>query len=316
MNTKLKRQRDFKRQAGKALETYKSNTTKEELCFEYINSFQTQFQRFNPKRRPVMLTAQNEYGIKKFVCSTIRATQLPYSELYDMYECASFLAGYIQYEPLDPPNELPSSIFSPTEVLNSYTGDCFDMATVLCSFLIGSGYDAYVVSGHAPKFITLRDQSLTQCPLLASMTENSGNGASKLSQEQKPDREEDSSYVAQDNSIKDSKYVLSEKEKQRIAALDTFVLWVPEELPKTADKFASSTARDSVHAWVLVLAGRREVKEHTFLEPSTGRAYTMSNSPYLSIESIWNNTNYWINMRPEKKIAQVKIYLNSIIHIC
>lgn len=36
-------------------------------------------------------------------------------------------------------------------------GDCFDMSILLASLLIGYGYDAYVVYGRAPKFITTKD---------------------------------------------------------------------------------------------------------------------------------------------------------------
>ena len=38
-------------------------------------------------------------------------------------------------------------------------GDCFDLAIVLCSLLLGVGYDAYVCVGYAPKFITTNDQA-------------------------------------------------------------------------------------------------------------------------------------------------------------
>eukprot|EP00962_Isochrysis_galbana_P012214 scaffold3451_cov116-Isochrysis_galbana.AAC.6 len=38
-------------------------------------------------------------------------------------------------------------------------GDCFDCAQLLCSLLLGVGYDAYVVSGYAPKAVTLVDQT-------------------------------------------------------------------------------------------------------------------------------------------------------------
>ncbi|CAE7715742.1 DRC7, partial [Symbiodinium microadriaticum] len=51
-----------------------------------------------------------------------------------------------------------------------------------------------------------------------------------------------------------------------------------------------------MHAWVLVRAGMRDVEEHNFLEPSTGRAFPTSNSPYLAIESLWNKSNYWVNV--------------------
>jgi hypothetical protein len=49
-------------------------------------------------------------------------------------------------------------------VLKWQAGDCFDFSIVLCSLLIGSGYDAYVVYGTAPKAITTKDESLMDCP--------------------------------------------------------------------------------------------------------------------------------------------------------
>ena len=45
-------------------------------------------------------------------------------------------------------------------------GDSFDLSTVLCSLLIGAGFDAYVVAGYAPQAITFNDQAATQCPAL------------------------------------------------------------------------------------------------------------------------------------------------------
>ncbi len=35
---------------------------------------------------------------------------------------------------------------------------------MLCSLLIGGGYDAYVVYGTAPRSITAKDESLMDCP--------------------------------------------------------------------------------------------------------------------------------------------------------
>ena len=34
-----------------------------------------------------------------------------------------------------------------------------------------------------------------------------------------------------------------------------------------------------------------------FVEPSTGRCYPSEESPYYGIESLWNSTNYWVNMQ-------------------
>jgi hypothetical protein len=306
MNTKLKRQRDFRRAAmmAKAPETYKTNTTKEELCYEYIDAFSKQFQQFYPNRKKLLLTCENEYGVKKFVSTTVRPTQVSFSELYDLFECASYLAGHILYEPLDPPTEPPKAIFSPTEVLGSYVGDSFDMANLLCSFLIGDGYDAYVVSGYAPRSITVRDQSMTICPMIQHSSDGSAPGSRPTAAQRGPETE--STYVTPDYLIKDSIFEVCEKEKQRIAALDTFVLWNPEEMSSSDEDVTGP--KDRVHAWVLVCAGRRDIKEHIFLEASTGRAYTVANCPYYGIESLWNNSNYWVNLYPAKKISQVYIH--------
>jgi hypothetical protein len=95
--------------------------------------------------------------------------------------------------------------------------------------------------------------------------------------------------------------------------LDSFILWsetegAPEEPPVVDDKIRR------VHAWVLVRAGPRDVQTHTFLEPSTGRAYPVSNNPYLGIEAIWNKNNFWVNVEDDKAPSQVGELLFILIY--
>jgi len=40
------------------------------------------------------------------------------------------------------------------------------MSTVLCSLLLGAGFDAYVVTGYAPVAVTTSDQTGATCPML------------------------------------------------------------------------------------------------------------------------------------------------------
>jgi transglutaminase-like putative cysteine protease len=214
-----------------------------------------------------------------------------------MYECSAFLAGYILYEPLDPPTKPPKIIFSPTETIKRHTGDCFDLATLLCSLLIGSGYDAYVVCGFAPRHITLRDQSLTPCPMLANI--NDSFAKVKIRNEDELSDTEESTYVPLDNSVKESFYTADQLERKRIEALDTFELWIPE--PPASSTAEKAVAVDDLiegeprqHAWVMVCAGRREVKDNLFFEPSTGRVYSPSSSPYTGVEAVWNHKNFWV----------------------
>ena len=44
----------------------------------------TQFVELYPLRRELLLTPENECGQKKFICTTLRPTQMPYKELYDV----------------------------------------------------------------------------------------------------------------------------------------------------------------------------------------------------------------------------------------
>ncbi len=58
-----------------------TNSKKEHLVLEYIDNFRAQFEEVFPRRRPLLLTAKNEAGVEKFVCTTIRPTQVPYREV-------------------------------------------------------------------------------------------------------------------------------------------------------------------------------------------------------------------------------------------
>ena len=55
-----------------------------------------------------------------------------------------------RYDQLTPKFQ-PENLFSPTEVLRRQQGNCFDFSNLLCSLLLGAGYDAYCVCGYATK---------------------------------------------------------------------------------------------------------------------------------------------------------------------
>ena len=60
----------------------------------------------------------------------------------------------------------PKILQSPQITLERLHGHCFDISTLLCSMLIGAGYDAFVVSGYATREVCLRDLSYTKCPFI------------------------------------------------------------------------------------------------------------------------------------------------------
>jgi len=263
--------------------------------------------------------AENEYGVRKLVCSTVRPTQLPFPELYDMHGCASFLAGYIIYEPLEPPTEPPKVLFSPTETLNSHTGDSFDIAMVLCSFLLGAGFDAYVVYGNSPKFVTMRDQRATECPLIGQATTVGAGAAAQqrhghvahASEENDEKVIEVAPYKVLDNSVKNSVFVAEQAELKRTSGNDAFQLWISNADEKSR---APATDNDGIrrcHAFVLVRAGKREVREHVFLEPATGRPYSSTTVPLSNIAAAWNHNNYWVNLQINSKTADMTFDLQD-----
>ena len=313
MNTKRRRILENKKQSNvsKAPETYRTNTTKEELCYEYITLFSQQFSEIHTHRRPLFMAADNEYGIKKFLPTAIRPTQIPFQELYDLHECAAYFSSYVQYEPLDPPFEPPFAVFSPSKTLSSFTGDSFDMSTLLVSFLLGAGYDAYIVYGYAPKYIAHKDQSMTLCPMISGpkeipkvlmmISDDSMNHTEELP----------TTYKVIDNKVRDSQYLKQEIDKQILASQDTFQLWQSSSAPETNDPSIENHSKNQdkpyVHAWIYIAAGKRDMKESHYLETTTGRLYSMKNSPYSGIEAIWNNTNYWINLNLSTKVSEVSI---------
>ena len=56
-------------------------------------------------------------------------------------------------------------LYSSTTVLKYQKGNCFDFSTLLCSMLIGAGYDAYCVNGYGSQDLCHMDLTRVVCPL-------------------------------------------------------------------------------------------------------------------------------------------------------
>lgn len=161
---------------------------------------------------------------------------------------------------------------------------------LLASLLIGAGYDAYVVSGYATREVCNMDQSRTICPLLIKNEEKKQEKKKKETGKYavKAPRDMTSKFqLAQDNKIK--KRLTDEAEKRRLEQ-ESYL----SELEKPPlDQLYGLR----IHAWVLVLSGKREVPETFFIEALTGCAVSTKDDDYLGIESVWNHKNYWVNMQ-------------------
>eukprot|EP00740_Mantoniella_antarctica_P005333 CAMPEP_0181361168 /NCGR_PEP_ID=MMETSP1106-20121128/7122_1 /TAXON_ID=81844 /ORGANISM="Mantoniella antarctica, Strain SL-175" /LENGTH=1010 /DNA_ID=CAMNT_0023474623 /DNA_START=178 /DNA_END=3207 /DNA_ORIENTATION=+ len=307
---------------------------KEFKMLEYVNNFRSQFVELYPRRRPLMLDPPNECGVRKFICTTVRPSKLAYSELYNLHSCCEFVATYLEYERLESPILYPESIPSPYSVMDWQGGDCFDLAVTLCSLLTGVGFDAYVCVGYAPKHLTVYDQTEQQCPVLereaAAAQAAAARGGTKTGTESK--------YRVKEPIVLESEF---EKEMAAEAVADAATV-AADERERAAKEQAAAEAEDPddigeeeeqegdggaekdeydgkrVHAWVMVLAGKREVPESIFIEPTTARKYPVDASPYQGLECVWNSANYWVNMQPGtvlgapgKVLAGVEFDLNN-----
>lgn len=276
--------------------SYSKNTAKEDTILEYVEDFRRQFVQVFPARRPLLLCPSNECGVRKFVCTTVRPTLLKYSDLYDIRPCAKFVADFLEYLPLDEPTTLPDLLPSPGTIISLRAGDCLDFSNLLVSLLRGAGYDAYVVCGYAPKWVCMNDETKVAYHLLDKFDPSVDTSAPKEEEEVDPDAKEKYKIKVPPKHV--SKFVTrmakeaEEKEAQREQA---------EKEPDTKEEEVEVDELQGarVHCWVLVKAGTREMKVDVYVEPSTGALYKLDESPYLGVESIWNESNYWANVQSE-----------------
>jgi len=266
---------------------YHTNNPKEELLLEHVRQFEKTFLQVYGERF-LFLCPPNEFEKPKFLPTTLRPTHLAYRELYDFESCALFLADFMNYEPLMQPNRYPHVIPSPSSVLEWRQGDCFDFSMVLCSLLLGVGYDAYCVSGFAPRYITCRNENRQPCPKIGEKRAEASNtreedGENAFTIEKKPALK--SQFIEKQARLKKEREQDELEEAQRSDSDDN---------PDSDD---DEYENERIHCWVLVRKGSREVAEDVYVEPTTGRVYSTTECPYLRADLIWNHKNLWVNMQ-------------------
>ena len=300
---KVTRCKEFSK-LGTAPSSYYENTPKEELVLEHVIQYRKEFSLTYDPKRELFLYPPNEFEKYKFICTTIRPTKVPYPELYDYEKCSKFIANFLEYEELYPPNEFPKVIPSPANIIKYQIGDCFDFSIVLCSLLIGAGYNAFVVYGRSPRYITTKDESNLDPPDLTDdiriiepdlSDKNEDNNADLI--KEKPVIE--STYVNKEYEIKENKkteeYKRNNEIDDDIPELERFDPWLEKRL----------------HCWVLVKKNKR-IEKDIFIETSTGRIYEPSKKPpYESIDAVFNNYNFWINLQSSKPVVEIDLNLNN-----
>jgi hypothetical protein len=57
----------------------------------------------------------------------------------------------------------------------------------------------------------------------------------------------------------------------------------------------------------MIRQGLRQFPQTKFIEPTTGREYSQQDAPYQTIEAIFNNQNFWINLTPQRPVKEVNL---------
>ncbi|EGR28306.1 hypothetical protein IMG5_178860 [Ichthyophthirius multifiliis] len=306
-NEKIKRCQIFSEQEQIYL-CYKENNAKEELVLEHVMQFkhQFQYQLYFEDKRDLFLYPKNEYGIQKFICTTIRPTKLGFLELYDYASCAKYLSSFVQFEELDPPNQFPQIIPSPTNVAVWQKGDCFDMSILLCSLLIGVGYEAYCLYGKAPREISSKNEALMEY-LYLEKGKYIPEEEKKQSEQEKNEiaKEQKNVFVINKKQMPYSKWdkKIQDKLESQIKEKQKLLVTIDDDEPD--ELLADPYEGQRIHCWVLIRPGKRGVKKNIFVEPSTGRVYDPLESPYESVDCVFNNKNFWINMQQNLNVKNL-----------
>ncbi|KAM3188382.1 hypothetical protein ACTXT7_000356 [Hymenolepis weldensis] len=286
--------------------SYHENTNQEDRLLAYADNFKRQYSNRFPDRTPLFLTPKNELDVRKFVCTAIRPTKLPFAELHDASGVASFVADFLEISPLLPCNELPQRLISPSTLLSLQAGTCFDYTTLICSLLIGVGYNAYVVSGYATRECCLKDESRKECPILVEKPK-------EVEMYQPPPVRK---YQVKPMKEFVSKYEMSMKMRELIDLKEAEEKKTKEERErkeKEEEPLPDPLYGLRVHSWILILPGSRDVKETCFIEPFTGEIVTIKTKMYLGIEAVWNDKNFWVNLQDcTNGIGDMRYDLNNL----
>jgi len=216
----------------------------------------------------------------------------------------------------------PTRLFSPEMVLKLRKGNSYEMATLLCSILIGFGFPALVVSGYATREMTTNDQRRVACPYIPK----------ELVTFERVE-EADPKYKLKDRLFLKSRFLM-QVEQKRLDAENEILAEANEkkrlELEELERPPPDPQHGFRSHAWVVMIKNvpwchKSEFKSQSsednddddgdersdpmafFIEPSTGFRHEVFDACFQGIESIWNHQNYYVNRQyPKTSISEMK----------
>ncbi|XP_041969811.1 dynein regulatory complex subunit 7-like [Aricia agestis] len=185
----------------------------------------------------------------------------------------------------------PERLISPFTALVRRSGNAFELAHVLVSWLAGAGYDALVAVGSAARDVCMAIRYRTECPDLQE---------EDMTVEETPPEEEEPRYRLVPLPDLTSQYCreMDTKERERKQAqLDRIERKRRAKIAELEKPPPDDIDGWRTHAWVLVLPPNNGVEEPFFIEPSDGRGYTLDAPQYQYLDSVYDHENYYVNIQ-------------------
>lgn len=273
------------------------NTYKEDLILKNVKKFSKKFQTLYPSLN-LYLHPQNECGVSKFLPTTIRPTKTRYKQLSDYLSCILYISNFIKYEELSNPLKPPKTAVSPYNLIAWQVGDSLDMSILNVSFLIGAGYDAYVVMGFASQEVTSKDESELE---YVDYEEQEGESVIDLGEEKYESEEENVFFIRKPGRI-ESEVERKRKEVRGVRGRESDD---EPERPR-GDRFLGKR----VHFWVLIRRDdQRKIVKDFFVDPPSCTLYDVGKRkvPFFGVMQIFNNRNVWVNKFPGKMMDELEI---------
>jgi Transglutaminase-like superfamily len=186
----------------------------------------------------------------------------------------------------------PTRLNSPDTVLKTRKGNSFEIATLLCSILIGFGFPAMVVCGYATREVTTNDQRRVKCPYIPeekSEAENVEEPDPKYRLKDIPFLKSRFLMQVQKKKLDGENAILQEIERQEQLKIEEFERPPPD--PQNGYR---------IHAWIVMIKDvpwcyKAEFKRTSacddedddasdpmafFIEPSTGFRHEVTDACY------------------------------------
>ncbi|XP_036340749.1 coiled-coil domain-containing protein lobo-like, partial [Rhagoletis pomonella] len=213
----------------------------------------------------------------------------------------------------------PARLISPASVLRRRRGNSFEIATLLCSLLIGAGYPAMVASGVARANTVLNDQRHILFPHQIKDI--------KTEEEEKSKSAAGEKYKLR--TIPDFESHLEENMAGMMKLKEDYERRVREEAERVELEEMELIAVDKYHfrrshAWVIIVDNApwsikpkktyindegdevAEPPKVRFIEPSTGFICETYCKQYIIIDSVWDHQNYYVNMQKYQRVTEIR----------